>query len=99
MIVTYYVLVNINFKQKTKMETKSKKTNGNQALKTFLVMNKLETGEENKDYAKRAKVKEQVIYNLISGRTKRPTLLIAEALVAASNGKLTMKDMGYDDDK
>lgn len=74
---------------------------GNQALKKFLAINKLETGEENAQYAERAKVAEQVLYRLISGKTKKATRLVAEAIINAAKGRcsveLTMRDMGYED--
>lgn len=79
-----------------KMNKKAAQPVGNTALKTFLVLNKLETGEEIKKFAKRACVKENVIYNLISGYTLKPNNLTATALVKASKGKLSMKDFGYE---
>lgn len=80
------------------MQKEDKNTPENKALKTFLVLNKLENGEEHKEFAERAGVAESVLYNLISGRTKKATKLIAKAIVSASNGKLTMKDMGYENE-
>lgn len=78
-----------------KMNKKEAKLEGNTALKTFLVLNKLETGEDKKKFAKRAGVKENVIYNLISGYTKQANKLTALALIKASKGKLSLKDFGY----
>lgn len=77
------------------MTQKNKNLVENKAVKTFLFFNKLETGEENKEFAERIGISEGVLYSIASGRTKKPHKLVARAIVDGSNGKLTMKDLGY----
>jgi hypothetical protein len=99
-ISRYIHIVNYILTGILKMLAGNEKSIGNQALKRFLVINKLETGEENKQFALRVGVGEQNLYKLINGTIKRATKRVAKDIVEASKGRcsveLTMKDMGWE---